>query len=384
MLPQNDRTLPGLQSYRPYEIHSADQSKTFLNSFMLLSLRNTSHFRGTLETILRVIEPRQTPSITPEAAASHDLNDGGTIESPSAERLDLNMESPNLGGIAGTKRRHASSDAVNDPVLHTSRSTESLRRRSDRGSAADIHSPLELQSLGYKGPIRAAEGQLQMQQRTKSPLKRASVAAGAENETQKRHRADKSPTPQEQQSTSRSSGNPQPSTLETKEDPPELGHGSVSFRNRTNIATVIPQTAESSFQSQSVGLNSPCISFLTKSQRKGIRIIWTVVVKDETDGEDVACDFVCGLDECNRFSELLDLLRRETELDPQAGSAATVLDDTQGWRLTYQPKNGMRKRFSIRKGNEDAFNHFLKSISQLPVWNDNPSEGIDVQLHAVN
>lgn len=56
MLPQpNDRSLHGLQSYRPYEYLNGGKGTTFKNNFMLLTLRNSSRDIGTLDTVRAVL-----------------------------------------------------------------------------------------------------------------------------------------------------------------------------------------------------------------------------------------------------------------------------------------------------------------------------------------
>ena len=48
MLPQKvDRSLRGLQSYRPYELTNGGKGDSFVNNYMMLTLRNPDSESGT-------------------------------------------------------------------------------------------------------------------------------------------------------------------------------------------------------------------------------------------------------------------------------------------------------------------------------------------------
>jgi hypothetical protein len=66
MIPQSsDRTLTGLQSYRPYEITSGGDGNGFANNYMLLALRNPDRdpSAGTLQAVLEVLPLQECRSI---------------------------------------------------------------------------------------------------------------------------------------------------------------------------------------------------------------------------------------------------------------------------------------------------------------------------------
>jgi hypothetical protein len=72
MLPQNlDRSMKTLQAWRPYERRNGGDGKSFDNTFMLLTLRNTNRDIGTIEAIRHVLEPRE---VTRAASASAPRN----------------------------------------------------------------------------------------------------------------------------------------------------------------------------------------------------------------------------------------------------------------------------------------------------------------------
>tara|TARA_R110002003_G_scaffold121_23_gene10841 strand:- start:12683 stop:13621 length:939 start_codon:yes stop_codon:yes gene_type:complete len=72
MLPQNlDRSMKTLQAWRPYECRNGGDGKSFDNTFMLLTLRNTNRDMGTIEAIRHVLESRE---VTTAASASAPQN----------------------------------------------------------------------------------------------------------------------------------------------------------------------------------------------------------------------------------------------------------------------------------------------------------------------
>ncbi|KAF2871964.1 hypothetical protein BDV95DRAFT_594251 [Massariosphaeria phaeospora] len=63
LLPQpNDRSLPGLRSFRPYETDSVGQDPSSTTPFEWLALRNASQLAGTLETVKAALK---TTSVSP-------------------------------------------------------------------------------------------------------------------------------------------------------------------------------------------------------------------------------------------------------------------------------------------------------------------------------
>ncbi|KAG9192846.1 hypothetical protein G6011_11580 [Alternaria panax] len=60
MIPQkSDRSLHGLQSFRPYEISGGGMGDTFVNNYRMLTLRNPDSNAGTLETVLTALTPKE-------------------------------------------------------------------------------------------------------------------------------------------------------------------------------------------------------------------------------------------------------------------------------------------------------------------------------------
>lgn len=356
LIPQsNDRSLEGVQTYRPYEINRGNQGTSFSNTFMLLTLRNTSQVNGTLETIRTILKPLQTPSST-------------RLSSPSKEPSVLSRTAS-----ADISRRSPLSDEERALAPYEGMQT---RRRAARGGIASAQrSPEPYQEAGTVARL-SSDDRLRTKSSGSSTLKRKSEAVTEGKEpTKKQHQRAETPASQTQQ--------PTPGSHDASEPPTDANYdtsrSSLPPADQESFITHSPSAVKASPKSASMqpATATPTIISLdlTREQSQRIRLIWTVLV------EDVECEFVRGLDECGTFAKLLDLLREDAEQEPQA---IDILDDAKTWRLLYQLPGGPRKAFNVRRGNEAAFMRFQDAFAQSSIWSDNPGVRIDVQLEARN
>jgi len=120
LLPQpNDRSLQGLQIYRPYEHRDGGASKLFTSSIMILTLRNTSQASGTLETVRAILG---SPNPQPDGESSSPL--GGDIVDKQMKPIEK-QNAP-----ASSKKRRLSK------VTLASYEDQALKKRKDTESPA--------------------------------------------------------------------------------------------------------------------------------------------------------------------------------------------------------------------------------------------------------
>ncbi|CAO2648041.1 Nn.00g089630.m01.CDS01 [Neocucurbitaria sp. VM-36] len=155
MLPQpNDRSLRGLQSYRPYELLNGGKGDIFDNKFMLLSLRNTSRDIGTLETVrevLRIVEPESVECRTTKRQRRYSSSDLATrdplsmaMRSPpitTADRLVVEDEDEDIPDIAFTQGRNSlSSKSSSKQILPDHKDKLAPQNMHDRTHISVSHS----------------------------------------------------------------------------------------------------------------------------------------------------------------------------------------------------------------------------------------------------
>jgi hypothetical protein len=354
-----DRSLPGLQSYRPYEIRGSGQGKEFTNDFVLLAVRNSSLTNGTLETIQNVLNRALSSDDSYKTPPSVESSKG--ISTDSSLDVPEQLNTPKNGDENPTKRVQT-------------------RLRTGSGATATTEFAPDVESVGIFDRLDWIRKQQKLERmkarENDARMKRKPSDVDDDSEAQsKRLNTEEAPFTRTQQLTPASPGSAAMSP-QREESTPTLDRPSTSHQRPGLIDT--EKSASPSFsRHQSIVITSPAIhSRLTEEQAKRVRIIWTVFVDD-----DIECDFERGLDECETFSDLLNLFREDTELDPQAAAALT---NTKLWRIMYQLPGHARKAFNVRVGNEVAFERFQEALAQSSIWNDSPGVRFDIQLRALN
>ncbi|KAF2712658.1 hypothetical protein K504DRAFT_372081 [Pleomassaria siparia CBS 279.74] len=148
----------------------------------------------------------------------------------------------------------------------------------------------------------------------------------------------------------------------------------ASKRKRTSNSS-IEYTASTVDRSQTVTPNTytaPVIFSQEQAQR--VYLIWVVMVDDDE------WQFSHALDECNTFSELLNLFREDAELSQEATS---ILMATKIWHISVQLPGRKKRVFIARTGTEIAFERLQSTLIQSTVWNEHPGIRIDVEFKAL-
>ena len=313
----------------------------FVNSYMMLTLRNPDSDAGTLETVLTVLPPKERADIvlklkqlptrdkrlssTPRLSKISDV-DATPLAPPVMSKAHVDDSDARIDEPATRKRRKISDSAANksEPV-----------RQSPTGCSVDL-----TQSPPPQSPPRP-------QQTLRESPTGCSVDLGQPLPPQ-------SP-PQPQQT---------PQRTPTPADDVKH-HGSI---------TSAPSRPPS--QATSVASFSNVISLdLTDEQAARICFIWTVV------DDDIEYEFVHALVECKSFRGLLGLLEEDAEAIP---SAASMISRTNVWRLTYRLGNGPNKAVVLRKGTEVAFDRLQLTLAQASIWQENPNAKIDIELKSLS
>ncbi|CAN9390607.1 unnamed protein product [Alternaria alternata] len=129
MIPQkSDRSLHGLQSFRPYELFNGGTGDKFVNSYMMLTLRNPDSDAGTLETVLTVLPPKERADIvlklkqlptrdnrlssTPRLSKLSDV-DATPLAPPVMSKAHVDDSDARIDEPATRKRRKISDSAAN-------------------------------------------------------------------------------------------------------------------------------------------------------------------------------------------------------------------------------------------------------------------------------
>ncbi|RYO67553.1 hypothetical protein AA0113_g4569 [Alternaria arborescens] len=153
MIPQkSDRSLHGLQSFRPYELSNGGTGDKFVNNYMMLTLRNPDSDAGTLETVLTVLPPKERADIvlklkqlpthdkrlssTPRLSKLSDV-DATPLAPPVMSKAHVDDSDARIDEPATRKRRKISDSAANksEPV-----------RESPTGCSVDLTQPPPPQS----------------------------------------------------------------------------------------------------------------------------------------------------------------------------------------------------------------------------------------------
>ncbi|KAF2473175.1 uncharacterized protein BDR25DRAFT_387347 [Lindgomyces ingoldianus] len=352
----NDRSLYGLQAYRPYEIGDGTQSKTFSNNFVLLALRNASQVTGTLETIRAALSPVQANDVSPKKRMKDTprrLNAGSkanSVEKPGTHVLWNSTDTGNLISPARVQTRQMRRD-TGPSDLDEARLAELTVSSSPKAvSKRAMQPPLNKTTLKAPAP---------------STKRKAPSVANETEPVAKRQQSAKASAPRRQQ--------PTPASRDMSEDTianDGLSSHDSSFPDHRgrSVSSSVPRVPP-------VPNKIPIIPpDLTEDQSERVRIICVIIA------DDIEFEFVHTLGECKTFSELLRLFREDAEQDPEATS---ILNETKLWRMSYQLLGGVKKAFTMRPGNEIAFERLRESLAQSPVWSEDSQTRVDVELRAL-
>ncbi|KAI1519498.1 hypothetical protein PtrSN002B_003240 [Pyrenophora tritici-repentis] len=385
MLPQKvDRSLRGLQIYRPYELTNDGKGDTFVNNYMLLTLRNPISEAGTLETVLEVLSTQEhAATIQKDVSLPNYVLDDLPTSSYSSTIPEINS------GLRLPIAR------VAETIVDDETSVASKRRKtgSTPGESYNTTGYNRLDGTGMDTPAEVAltpESSEPEREVAKSPCLDESVTKG------------NSPAQQQSMMT------PEPSILEAPADKapnsvqsiprddspvqrlstmmPELPQPALHATNAPISVQSIPrdeipvqqpktmkpeapkrtiQTTEASIPVQSKPLG------ITDEQAECVHLVWTV------NDSEIEYDFVHTLGECKTFAGLLSLLEEDAEAIP---AIAGILARTKTWRMTFRLSDGTKKAIVARKGAEAAFNRLKLTLAQAPIWSSNPNSTVDVEL----
>jgi len=344
---------------RPYEISGNGQGKEFKNNFVLLALRNSSLKNGTLETLQSVFNPSQLSDLSDKTTPSIMTSKESSTD-PSLHTPDVPQELEQ-GHTALAKR------------------TKSRRLRDHDGAATPGSAPDEepvdiYDRLDFIKRQKKLE-RMKARDNDESTKRKPSDVGHDSDPLEKRTRTEERRSTPTQRLTPASPGSAALSPI-TKEYTPSANRPSTD-NQRPNLTDIENSVTPSLSRHQStvvIGSTIPCR--LAEDEAKHVRVIWTMVIED-----DIECDFEHGLDECQSFSDLLNLFREDAKFDTQA---TATLTNTKLWRMMYQLPGHAKKAFNVRPGNEVAFERFQETLAQSSIWKDNPDIRFDVLLKALS
>jgi hypothetical protein len=339
MLPQkSDRSLHGLQSFRPYEVSGprdvcdsytdfslsflqiikGGSSDTFVNNFMMLTLRNPDSDAGTLETVLTVLPPQERADIALKLKLKQ-------LPAPSKHRSSTSEPPKSTDEDVTPRATRVTANGNDDEKNSHAKQSPSRKRR--KMSVHAVH-------------------------------KCGIMDTSTQDESAHPTQPSPSPSPPSQsaqviQITTRNPADDvKPHAPITTESP----RPSPQVTRVTNSSNVIPLD-------------------LTDEQAERVCFIWPVV------DDDIEYELVHTLGECKSFAGLLGLLEEESEAIP---SAASTLARTNMWRLTYRLGDGPNKAVVARKGTEVAFDRLQRTLAQASIWEDNPLAQINIELKSLS
>ena len=342
MLPQKlDRSLRGLQSYRPYELTNGGVGDTFVNNYMMLTLRNPDSEAGTLDTVLEVLSAQEHADATREDVNPSFLSlDNRSIVSSSSTIMGTNSDLE-LPGIF-----------FEETIVDDERSFAPKRQKTDHKTEGNYdmmedvcqdsgHGQSQEQVTATTGPSEPTREVAKSPSFDKSIPRDNSLA---------------------QQNNNMALGLSGPGPQTTRA--PSPAH---QQNTRTLEPTVHATKAPSPVQSIS--------SSLTNEQAECVHLVWTV--KDS----EMECGFFHTMSECKTFAGLLALLEEETEGIP---TIADVLARTKAWRMTFRLGDGTPKAIIVLKGAETAFSRLKTTLAQASFWTSKPYPTVDVELQSLS
>ncbi|KAI4930787.1 uncharacterized protein J4E92_004619 [Alternaria infectoria] len=325
MLPQtSDRSLQGLQAYRPYEISGGGLGDKFANNFMMLTLRNPDSDAGTLETVLSVLSPQ--------------------------ERADIASK---LRGLPEPRHRLSStpklSKSTDEDAAHSAPNAAPPASNA-MAKISDVIDVVPKDSSTCPSQLQPEQQPTPQQEPTPQPV------AEPQPEPEPRTQPQPQPQPQIHTQTQRTSETPVDDVKQHAPTPADTFKPPPQAIKRTNSTSIISLD-------------------LTDEQAERVYFIWSV------DDEGMEMDFIHTLRECKSFGGLLSLLEEESEDLP---SAASILEKTKTWKLTYDLGDGISKAIVARKGTETAFDRLQTTLAQASIWADNPQAKVDIVLKSLS
>ncbi|RMZ71658.1 integral membrane [Pyrenophora seminiperda CCB06] len=381
MVPQKvDRSLHGLQSYRPYELTDGGKGESFVNNYMLLTIRNSDSESGTLETVLKVLAAQEhANTVRKDVDPSHFLLDNQPISSSPSTITDANFA------------------RASETILNDGRSVVPKQQKTGI-TIGDHHDTME--DMRNDGEGIYIQGNFEITPGLSEPAMELTKPPGLDATIPR----DNSPAKQQKWMTPEPLGSePQatkaPSLVQSipRDD---------SFAQRQNTRTPEPplsslHAAKTSSPMQSIPRDnnhllsekkmpklsersdkvikepSPIQSMtfgLTDEQAECIHLTWT--------GKDTEMEYEFGytLGECKTFGGFLALLEEGTQAFP---TFADMLARTKTWQMTLRLGDGTNKAFVARRGAETAFNRLQTTLARAPIWMSTPYPTVDVEVRSL-
>jgi hypothetical protein len=340
-----DRSTSHIQAWRPYEIETNSNIEIFKNSFMLLGLRNTKGVRGTLQIVRAIlglpdstnVGKRTTNTYLPSGAHVHDVIP--TIENEDAEEVRPNGDEPTSQRQKRTntsvttpnnrKRKRKRTCVVNSPEV------QDLRELDVNKDGTEPTLPgLNLQQQGPA--INPAEN---LQETLSSSLPNNSTQ---QTETQNFNTI----TPVRTTTTLPNFSKPQGT---------ETTHP---------LATIVRSRIFA--PTQSLAISQPVrtmeispVNGLPGNKSREIHIMLSPVVNGEHR------DLVMLVVDGESAKDVLAKIQQKAQSIP---SAATILEKTATWRMTYSTPGGSSEPQVIRRGIERALDILVDDFAQPSFW----------------
>ncbi|KAF2176624.1 hypothetical protein K469DRAFT_698312 [Zopfia rhizophila CBS 207.26] len=383
----NDRSLSGIQAYRPYEIREHPEEVT--NNFMFLAPRNSSQSVGALVMIRETLnsldgEDTGRAKIMTETPTRKTDRSSGTINGSSAEKTACSTATHNTH----IKERAAPEMGESPEGVQT--------RRMTRATAPEIQEGQEGQgspsqdSFSDISNIAGAYPDVQANPNKRAipgsymytpPRKKAINGPNSAYSTNEPgNKQQKQNAPKAKLATSLSSSAPQHVSQENtdgaRSTPSRSSQERTSALNHTTPPTSSGSAGHRFTGNQSITAGNPAIALnLTEDQAKRVYFVWTFVDKD-----DIETEYVRSLLEGPSLNSLMNLLREDSQLDPDA---ETVFSEAKGWRMLYQFPNGPKRAMFVRLDNETAFDRLKDAIAQAPFWTDTSNSKLEIELRPV-
>jgi len=372
MLPQKvDRSLRGLQSYRPYELTNGGTGDTFVNNYMMLTLRNPDSEAGTLDTVLEVLSAQEhADAIREDVSPLFLALDNRSIGSPTSTVMEMNS------GLEVPEVRFEETMVNDERAFAPKRQKTDNRTEGNYDVMEDVcqdsgDGRIQEQVAATPGPSEPAR------EVTKSPGFDKSVPKDNGPAQQNNNmalelsgpgpQATRAPSPAHQQNTRTL----EPTVHATKAPSPmdNISRDNSPAQQQTTMISELPERATQPTQAPSPVQSIS--SGLTNEQAECVHLVWTI--KDSG----IEYEFAHKMSECKTFAGLLALLEEETEGVP---TIADVLARTKTWRITFRLGDGTTKAIIVLKGTETAFSRLKTTLAQASFWTSKPYPVVDMEL----
>ncbi|KAJ4305449.1 hypothetical protein N0V90_000980 [Kalmusia sp. IMI 367209] len=317
-----DRSLRGIETFRPYEIAPNGQGTSFTSEIELITPRNRSQvwtYQEVLESFGLApapLDPLPTPSSSLPEASTEGSPPSSSLHEESVERAPPSPTLPE--------------ESIEKPLPERAMTKTLLRSRRQRSAWGRF----------IDATTNRARDSLQQKQGDDTPKKRT-LSDSVSTDSQHKRQNTKTPV-----------SRPHPPTPISRE---------VS-----RIASETP----------GYNNNDDLTHFLSEDQAKRVLLVWVV----EVDG--VEYDFSHSLHVCPAFSDYLDLVCSDAVDDPQI---TNLVNASNVWRLTYELPGHTKKAFTIRiNGNDSAYGRIRQSLAQSSFWQNHLYEDINIDLRIVS